>query len=130
MKELTKLIAISITVLFAACGGGDEGTTPAPTGDEGGDEASTKVASLEAAVPANGDIVSGDFLLGAIVDSDAVEVRFMLDGREVGIVNEAPYQLKMNACDLSVGNHAYIVTVEDSEGNSDYVDQFFETKCD
>lgn len=135
-NEFKKYFALFATTLLVACGG-DDGTGNEPTpGDEGEETpaSSTRVsrASLEAAVPANGDIVRGEFLLGAIVDSaDPVEVRFLIDGVEVGVINELPYQLGMDACDLTEGNHAYIVQIEDLDGNKDYKEQFFETAaCD
>lgn len=130
-KALVKFFAVAVSTLLVACGG-DTGSSTAGPGDgvEGQPASSTRVerASLEAAVPANGQLVRGDFLLGAVVDSpDLVEVRFLVDGVEVGAVNDLPYQLDMSACDLSAGNHAYIVTIEDANGHSDYVEQFFET---
>ena len=134
--KIEKLFVLLAATLFvAACGGDDDGTGTEPADSPAEDPASsTRVdrAFLEAAVPANGDVVEGRFLLGAIVDYDQpVEVRFLLDGVEVGAVNELPYQIQMDACDLTVGNHAYIVQIEDADGNKDYTDQFFETKaCD
>lgn len=132
-NELAKLFAVAVSTLLIACGG-DDGTGPTPGDGDQEDPASTlrvDRASLAAAVPANGDVVRGEFLLGAIVDAkQAVEVRFLVDGIEVGVVNELPYQISMSACDLTVGNHAYAVMIEDEAGNSDFVEQFFEAKCD
>ncbi len=130
--EFAKLFALSISTLLFACGG-DDPSAPGP--GDGDDEPATSTrierASLEAAVPANGAVVRGDFLLGAIVDAqNPVVVRFLIDGVEVGIINEHPYQLALTSCDLTVGNHAYVVMIEDEAGNRDHAEQFFETNCD
>ena len=132
-NTIAKILVLSAATLLFACGE-EDGSSTTVTTDSSSPASSTRVerASLEAAVPAQGQIVRGDFLLGAIVDSaDAVEVRFLLDGVEVGVVNELPYQLEMNGCELTAGNHAYIVTIEGANGESDFVEQFFEIEaCD
>lgn len=68
----------------------------------------------------------------AMVDTEVdVEVRFLVDGTEVGVVNEFPYELAMNACDLSTGNHAYAIEIEDANGNRDFAQQWFTVEgCD
>lgn len=131
MKD-SRLVLFVVVVLAAfsiACvPEPDDGPTDAPDDGsiEAGDETNTQPAALEAARPLDGDFVRGEFVLAAIVDAATeVEVRFLLDGREVGVVNEAPYELTMNACDLTAGNHAYTVEIVDEAGQRDFVEQWF-----
>ena len=131
-NKLSKYFAVIASTLLLACGGDDPGS-PEPGDSEDAPTSSTRVerASLEAAVPANGELVRGGFFLGAIVDSsEPVEVRFFIDAVEVAVVNELPYQVRMSACDLTAGNHAYSVEIEDQNGQRDHVQHFFEASCD
>jgi hypothetical protein len=89
-------------------------------------------AALEEALPADGAVISGELVLIAHVDTDApVEVRFMLNTWEMGVVNEAPYALELDRCELSVGNHFYVIELIDSEGHRDHIQQWFTVEpCD
>jgi hypothetical protein len=127
----TRTFALALAVVFAVgcVPETEEPTEPTDTvsTDEGSSKTTTRrTAALETAVPEDGARVSGEFLLGAIVDGEGpMEVRFMLDGREVAVVNDAPYQLSFDGCELTEGNHAYVVEVADTDGNRDYVEQWF-----
>lgn len=124
MKRMIALLALS-TVL-AACGETD-GSEPAdPTGDSTDTSKTAREASLERALPDDGSTVQGEFALEAVIDSEVdVEARFLLDGTEVAVVNQAPYSLSMSSCDLSEGNHAYIVEIVDENGHRDFAQQWF-----
>lgn len=127
---------VSILALFAValfgCSDATSGPGDVVTEDPGSSstEPETIRASLEGALPADGDSVSGEFLVAAVLDGTNAEVRFMIDGAEVGVVNEAPFQLKLNACDLSGGNHFFMVVVEGSDGESQHVEQWFSSSCE
>ena len=92
--------------------------------DEGVD-AETRPVSLEGALPADGATVQGEFFVAAVVDGSDAEVRFFLDGTEVAVINEHPYQARIDGCELSVGNHFYVVEVRSEEGVAQSVEQWF-----
>lgn len=97
----------------------DEPAAPSTSSD-------ARPAALEEAFPADGAVVSNDLVLFVKVESlRPVEVRFMLDAQEVGVVNEAPYKLELNGCELSRGSHLYTVEVIDENGNRDFKEQWF-----
>lgn len=136
--KFTHAIVLFLMVTLVGCvPESDDPSSPEPTDTVTSDDTtststSRRAAALEAAVPADGEAVTGEFLFGAIVDgTDAAEVRFYVDGRELAVVNEPPYQLSFDACELSHGNHAYIVEVADARGNRDHLEQWFSVEgCD
>lgn len=130
LNRIVMFIALAFAVGTIGCADASDDSEPVETSDDttNEDPGTTKqrAAALESALPNDGDVIKGEFTLQAVIDSEIdVEVRFLLNGAEIGLTNESPYALDMNGCDLSVGNHAYTVEIVDEFGNRDFTEQWF-----
>lgn len=95
-----------------------------------GPSAPVRAAALTAAMPEDGAVVSGAVILAAEVDSEGpVEVEFMLDARRIARLDAPPYELELDGCELSAGNHAFVVEIRDAAGNRDYLQQWFSVEA-
>lgn len=129
LNRIVMFIALAFAVGTIGCAEASDDSEPVDTSDETTTEdpgTTQRAAALESALPNDGDVVQGEFTLQAVIDSEVdVEVRFLLNGAEIGLTNESPFAIDMNGCDLSVGNHAYTVEIVDALGNRDFVEQWF-----
>ena len=127
IERLVMFIVVAATFAFAGCVENPVYDPTAPGDGEASIPSSEpRPAALEEAFPQDGAIVTDELVLFARVDAvQPVEVRFLLDADEVGVVNELPYRVRLNGCELSPGNHLYTIEVVDDEGNRDFREQWF-----
>lgn len=131
--DTKKIALIALMSLCVAACGDTSGSEPGDGTTSSVDVTETKRATLYGALPADGEVIRGGELnLIAVVESEVeAKARFLIDGAPVAEVDDAPYRITMSACELSVGNHAYIVEVTDENGNRDFVEQWFTVEgCD
>lgn len=126
-SRLVLFVVSLIAAISIACVPEPDGPADDTPGDDSPvDSVDVRPAALESALPLDGDVIQGEFMLTAVIDTvTEVEVRFLLDGREVGVVNESPYELLLDGCALTPGNHAYSIELIDDAGNRDFAEQWF-----
>ena len=121
--RLSKLLILVAFLFTVGCVEGP--TTGDVTYDTSSETSSDqRVAALQDASPSDGSVVVGEFVLAAVVNGDAT-VRFILNGRQVAELDTPPYQVGMDGCDMSSGNHFFVVELEGANGDIQDREQWF-----